>query len=524
MKRYKVTHIMNKKQLGLILVAGLLSSTASARLYLVETNVDNVTVKAGTGTVILAAENKISSARAGTDVEDDAFNVSGEAGFIIPAGNTYYARIDLGGTARFGEAVAENAENTNFILGDAEVRDAAGGDNENFVILSLRVADDKIVPLGEAWTLDGQIYNLKSKGDVSITYRLYETAGAAVAGGSGELDEQSGTLITFKAATSMAGSASGSALIDVATKSTRFVGRTNTTHIMKVSVINNTAATPVQLPALNIADYAALTLNDVTDSITLTVTGDFSAVAENADGDEGLVWLDVDASCTPNIVSSEDDFDETNLEKNAGGHNLGKLDVNEDGIEAEVTIENDDLDDPFTGFKDAFLCMTVNGSTEILEGPYRGNLSMSAVAKFDAIAEVSFNGSVLRRNSESAVLNFLLTPDGVFDNYIRLTNTTSQPGRNLSITLYNDAGDSVTIDLGDIEGIDNSELAPRASTKLINIDVVYAAAQEEDSTFTVTGGKMGNKLRARIEGDILRGGLEAQALSVSTDNTTFFTF
>ena len=30
MKRYKVTHIMNKKQLILILVAGLLSSTASA--------------------------------------------------------------------------------------------------------------------------------------------------------------------------------------------------------------------------------------------------------------------------------------------------------------------------------------------------------------------------------------------------------------------------------------------------------------------------------------------------------------
>ena len=30
MKRYKVTHIMNKKQLIIILVAGLLSSTASA--------------------------------------------------------------------------------------------------------------------------------------------------------------------------------------------------------------------------------------------------------------------------------------------------------------------------------------------------------------------------------------------------------------------------------------------------------------------------------------------------------------
>ena len=42
--------------------------------------------------------------------------------------------------------------------------------------------------------------------------------------------------------------------------------------------------------------------------------------------------------------------------------------------------------------------------------------------------------------------------------------------------------------------------------------------------FTVEGEGMGNKLRARFDGNVLAGSLKAKALSVSTDNTTFFTF
>ena len=80
----------------------------------------------------------------------------------------------------------------------------------------------------------------------------------------------------------------------------------------------------------------------------------------------------------------------------------------------------------------------------------------------------------------------------------------------------------------------SAELAPRASTPLININALYAAAQlvprpndADDmpvAPFTVTGGEYGNKLRARFEGSVLAGHLQAQALSVSTDDTTFFTF
>ena len=78
MKRYKVTQIMNTKQLGLMLVAGLLSFGISAQVNL------NPTPPATAGTAVLANENTIDAAM-GTDVSGAQYNVMGEAGFIIPS-------------------------------------------------------------------------------------------------------------------------------------------------------------------------------------------------------------------------------------------------------------------------------------------------------------------------------------------------------------------------------------------------------------------------------------------------------
>ena len=95
----------------------------------------------------------------------------------------------------------------------------------------------------------------------------------------------------------------------------------------------------------------------------------------------------------------------------------------------------------FGDIADAFLCMQTNGVSEIPEGIYTGVLSMTAATGFTAIADVSFTGSTLEKNSESADLDFLLTPDGTFRNYVRLTNTSHVQGSNLRVTLINDAGD-----------------------------------------------------------------------------------
>ena len=533
MKRYKVTHIMNTKQLGLMLVAGLLSFGASAQ---VDLNPNTMAMPPEThNTVLLASENTIGMM--GTDVSGTEYDVDGEAGFIIPSGSTYYGRIDLGGGAEFGTAVADN-----FDISGATVARASGGMNTGSVILSLNATTT--VAVDEGWDLDNVTYKLNGKATVSFTYRLYESATDAIAGGTNQLSSQSAPLVMFADATSMAGAATDPPQIDVATSSVKYeavgsVPANSTTHIMSINIANVMGD---QL-ALG-ANAADLTLEDVVASITLTATGNFTAVAAVTEGGPaGKVWLDRDAECTPAHAAVENDdttadVDETMAARN---DNLGLAVVNEAGLEAVVTLTNaaddtttsdDDVTHIFGAITGAHLCMETNGVSEIPEGSYTGILSMTAATTYAAIANASITGSTLEKNSESANLEFLLTPKGTFRNYVRLTNTSNVQGSNLMVTLINDAGDQVSFSLSDA-GI-SDELAPRASTPLININALYEAAQAVDrgmdaddmpiAAFTVTGGEYGNKLRAKFEGSVLEDSLEAQALSVSTDNTTFFTF
>ena len=160
-------------------------------------------------------------------------------------------------------------------------------------------------------------YDLTTRGTVSFTYRLYESASDAVAGGDTTLSTQSANLVTFANATSMAGAASASSLIDVAEKSTKFENGSDTSHIMKINIKN------VVGNQYEIGDAAGLglMLDDVVDEITLTATGDFTAVAEITNADDevvaaaGKVWLDADATCTPSHAEIEaDDSAEPNVE------------------------------------------------------------------------------------------------------------------------------------------------------------------------------------------------------------------
>ena len=536
MKRYKVTQIMNTKQLGLMLVAGLLSFGASARVNLNPDLTD--TPPETNNTVMLASENTIGAL--GEDVSGDAYDVDGEAGFIIPMGSTYYARIDLGGGAEFGATVVDK-----FTLPNTVDARASGGMNTSSVIISLNATNT--VPVdgqnGE-WNLDGMTYTLNGRANVSFTYRLFESATDAISGDDNALSTQSANLVMFSDATSMAGAASASPQIDVATSSVKYETGSSTTHIMKINIKNTVGD---QLEAIE--DGMDLVLNDVVNTITLTATGNFTAVAAAVeDGPAGKVWLDADDECTPSHAAVVDDDTTADVDETFAGRsdNLGLAVINEAGLEAVVTLTNaedgidgmGDATGAFGGIADAFLCMQTNGVSEIPEGSYTGVLSMTAATGYTAIANVSFDGSTLEKNSESAKLEFLLTPGGHFTNYVRLTNTSNVQGSNLMVTLINDAGDHVTFSLSDVVDEDNNnisdELAPRASTKLININALYTAAQAKDRgmdaegdpvpMFTVTGGDKGNKLRAKFEGSVLAKSLEAQSLSLSRDNNVFFTF
>ena len=308
---------------------------------------------------------------------------------------------------------------------------------------------------------------------------------------------------------------------------------------MEINILNSKFAHI----AVGVANPAVtIDLETVVDKITLTATGDFNAIKEIKADDKvttaaGKVWLDKDKTCTPNVAAVPDPNNPgTNLsEAIAGGDKIGTLATFNDAyLEATVVITNTDdddaqtTDDVFGNIAEAFLCMETNGKSVISEITYTGELSMTANDDYEALDDVDFTGSKLEKNSESVVLDFLLTPNGVFRNMVRLTNTSNVDGSDLMVTLINDGGDEVTFSLGDVEGV-SSDLGPRASTPLININLLYAAAQaveldEDEEMFTVEGEGMGNKLRAKFEGNVLAGSLQVQALSVSTDNTTFFTF
>ena len=551
MKRYKVTHIMNKKQLILILVAGLLSSTASAlnlnpkaAVPAVEDADGNVTTAAvpavPRGTVVIAIEIKASEL---DTVTGEAYNVTGESGFIIPTGAGYFARFQLGGGATFATALTDDSvddvvdDRDPKGLGDQFQIAAGGGAGDDYAVVSVGNADiDQgagLIRLGQEWTLSGVTYNIEDRVDVSFTYTLHQDAGDAVNEES-PLDTQSGMLIQFKAATSMAGKAAGNTKqIEVSTSGTLFVGSSKVSTIMEISLTTTDAD----------AGYPDTTepnpeLNDIAENVNLTVTGNFASInLGDADADPvvapvGKVWLDKSADCrinTPGIPATTDPVADA-VPAVPGGDNLGVLTVNRvSNAQITAEVELPQAGRKLSEYAKAYLCLETDGKTEIPEGRYSGKLEMSSNTGFDPHPDVEFGGSSLEKNADSAEVHLLLTPNGTYMNFVRLSNTSGVPVDNLRVTLYNDAGDSQSFDLSDVDGVSSNELDPYASTHLININVLYAAAQaveleDDEEMFTVTGGQFGNKLRARVDGSFQEGAIDIQALSLSSDLTTFFSF
>ena len=123
----------------------------------------------------------------------------------------------------------------------------------------------------------------------------------------------------------------------------------------------------------------------------------------------------------------------------------------------------------------------------------------------------SGNLATLSKNGASAAADLILTPGGVFDGFVRVSNKSGVGGK-VIVTMYNDAGNAVTFDL------DGGTLASQASTALVSAADLYAQAQAADSTFAHNDGK----LRAVFEGEF--SAIAAQSVTISTDNTTFTTF
>lgn len=126
--------------------------------------------------------------------------------------------------------------------------------------------------------------------------------------------------------------------------------------------------------------------------------------------------------------------------------------------------------------------------------------------------EVRFSGSTDR-------LDLALTPNGVFQQMVRITNPSSTAGA-VTVTVINDAGTEVTFNLGSIAGVDNV-LGAKASTKLININDVFAAAQAANPAFALagTGADSKNKLRVVVRGEFGGDAVEGYAADAGFNNT-----
>jgi hypothetical protein len=154
--------------------------------------------------------------------------------------------------------------------------------------------------------------------------------------------------------------------------------------------------------------------------------------------------------------------------------------------------------------------INVDGTTVIPEFTPALSVAVDYAGATLTDESLALNLAAVTKDGSTAAANLLLNPDGAYDNFIRVSNASGVAGA-VFATIYNDAGDAVTFTL-------ISSLAAQASSDLISVDDLYESAQAADETFDVGTGK----LRGSFTGEFAD--ISVQNISVSTDDTTFFTF
>jgi len=397
-------------------------------------------------------------------------------GFRIAAGANRFIRIDLGADAEF--------DGTPTIVNSVPFQTdniAAGGAGESFVIFEVTGTSTSGNAPAETVTVTPSTgITVFSESAVTATYALFET-GAAAANAGTSLSTKTDTVYKFASGLATDVEDASEKEIDVATNSTEFTTATVTDS--PIAALSIGAASGVLWTG-----GSAVTLSDmVTSATTLEVTGDFSAA------------LDVNGVL---------DVTKVNLV------NYGNVDT------LTATKATFDLG---TAALASVLTMTVDGTSTIAPISYTGLYNVTAASNSDLADKDLGTLSTLSKNGATANANLVLTPStegGVFKNFIRVSNTSSITG-DVFMRVYNDLGESVPLDLSDIEGQSSNELIKNGSTALISVDAIYAAAQTKDSTFEVSGSGR-NKLRLVIEGNFTT--LSADNVSVSRDNQSFSTF
>jgi hypothetical protein len=470
---------MNKKLLSLAVAGAVASGSALA--------VDLTASDGGTPQYV-ATEGTIAST--GTAVVVGTVNAA--AGFSISPTDNRYMRFDLSNGTWAAAVTTTQLTGTNL---NVQAVAAGGATTDNYVIFQVNATASNSVTASTNVQLNASSgITVSNEDGANITYALFETATTAAANSGSTLATDSGPLLSFTAANNTVkvsvASDAAKEKIDVTQGNTYFDGSTNDT----VSLIGAFTTNDVSSPT--VVTNAGTTANTaiVEASHNVTVTGDFSFTQD-------LTNNAPDGTYTNSNVF----FATTNA--------CGGTVVNATALNATTATFSNIADTT----ANTYICARANGKSIIPEQTFTGSYVSTGNSGFDS-ETTSLTFETLEKNGSSTTLHLALKPGGAFSNYIRVVNTSNVTG-DVSFGLYNDAGDSVTgIDLSDVSGVSTSELKGQASTGVIKIDDMYAAAQAKDSTFDVGNGK----LRVVLDGEF--SSITAQSITLSTDNTSFTTF
>jgi len=465
-----------KKKLLALSVASIVAGQAAAL---------DLTPGNPAGTVVYASE----TTNAGSITVADSADVTSILGFSISKNTSKYLRYDFT-NMKLGAALTAGSVTSAASGTETATLSAGGAIGSDFVIFELTDTAD----LGNTADITlalGQVH-ITNTASTTATYALYETAADAT-NKTGALYTASGTLHSFAQALTFTRVATTPDAIDVAQDSTKFTtGVTNDMGSYTIAVDANAVG-------IQKVGGGAITYGDMVTKASIAIAGDYSAVQDLTSG------------------VPDGTFTAANVVAVAGANVACGAGTAATALTASSTTLDAGAVGSFT------VCQTVNGVSIIPEQTFAATYTPTAALGY-TLSPQDASLSTHSKNGSSQTLNLALTPTnlaqpGVYSNYIRVTNGSGIAG-DVSMVIYNDDGDSVSIDLADVAGYTSSLLSGQSSTPIISINDIYAAAQAADPTFAVTGAS--RKLRVIVQGEFQ--GIDAQNISVSTDGTTFFTF
>ncbi len=407
-------------------------------------------------------------------------------GTVIPQGEARFVRVDLNEGSLFGGAPSLAVIGATTAL-------VAGGANQGYAVFSVTEGGTASVPATTDAVLTLSNLIVSGKTDVTAAFGVYGNETLALSKLGALYTKAAAPYVTFgNGLVVAANSYNTQRVIDVAAtpSATKFTNGQVTADIGEVRVHvaddarSYTIATDATLASL------------IGTASTLVVSGDFSA-AKNAAGELDKTLVTLNGTAATALTANSATFAVTTA--------LGAS-----------TPTYADLE------------YTVDGKSVIAPSTYSAALNIGAVAGGASTANTTVSlGDIaaLAKNGSTDHVDLALSPAGAYKNFVRITNKTNVQG-NVFITLFNDAGQSVTFPLSAVAG-QQASLEGQASTAQMDINDIYAAAQAADTSFAVAEGR--NKLRLVVDGEFASGngqgeGISVQSYTVSKDGNSFATF